>query len=452
MSGKQRGSRGKTIGLVVGVLVLTAAVLGGCLLIKQGKIVMPTGKSTDNHPSSVSETDNSEPENITKVAEATVSVTGDLIGHDAILKSAKGSKSTYNFDSIFTYIKDYADQSDYAIANLETTLAGDKKKYTGYPTFNTPDAIVDAVINANFDMLLTANNHSYDTGLSGMKRTVQVLDKKGIDHTGTYLNAEDKRYLVKEINGIKIGMLCYTYETNGTMAGRKYLNGGLMDKIGATLINSFSYKRLDDFYAELDSQIDAMKAEGAEAVVMFIHWGTEYKIAHNNTQKKIAQGLCNHGVDVIVGGHPHVVQPIELLTDQNDPSHRTVCLYSMGNAVSNQRASFFNKLKTGHTEDGVLFSVTFAKYSDGAVQVADVNLLPTWVNLCKDSATKKNVFRIVPLDKSVENWQSAFALDDEAMTNANKSYKRTMELVQEGLETSQTFYRDRDAQKLNSYQ
>ena len=137
-----------------------------------------------------------------------VSVTGDVIIHNALLDAAKVSKNKYNFDYIYTYLKSYSEASDYAVANLETTLGG--SDYTGYPVFNTPDSLLDSITAAGFDMLLTANNHANDTGFKGMSRTAKVLNERKIDFIGTVENEDDKRYLVKEINGIKLGMICYT--------------------------------------------------------------------------------------------------------------------------------------------------------------------------------------------------------------------------------------------------
>ncbi len=147
-------------------------------------------------------------------------ITGDVIIHNALLDSAKVSGNKYNFDYIYTYFKSYVSASDYAVTNLETTLGG--SDYTGYPVFNTPDSLLDSITGAGFDMLLTANNHANDTGFNGMSRTARVLNERKIDFIGTVENEGDKRYIVKEINGIKLGMICYTYEGRGrSNDGRK---------------------------------------------------------------------------------------------------------------------------------------------------------------------------------------------------------------------------------------
>lgn len=384
-----------------------------------------------------------EPEPLHVTSRATISVTGDVIGHMPMLTAAYNAKTkTYNFDNIFTYIQRYASDSDYAIANLETTLRGTEggDKYRGYPCFNTPDAMADALKKAQFDMLLTANNHTYDSGLKGVTRTLEVLNDRGFDHIGTVLKASDKHYLVKEVNGIKIGMTCYTYETSTASSTKKSLNGIPLSAEAGKLVDSFRYGKLDAFYGELEERLAAMKNEGAEVTVLFIHWGTEYQVVQNKYQKQMAQKICDLGVDVIVGGHPHVIQPVSLLTSKKDSSHKTLCLYSMGNAVSNQRKERAT-LKTGHTEDGCLFSVTFQKYSDGRVIVADTELLPTWVNLYTNNKTGKKVYQIIPLDKSVTDWKKAFGLSASAAYQAEKSYNRTVKITGEGMAQAQEYYR-----------
>ena len=152
----------------------------------------------------------------------------------------------------------------------------------------------------------------------------------------------------------------------------------------------------------------------------------------------MAQGICDLGVDVIVGGHPHVVQPVELLTAQNDPNHTTVCLYSMGNAVSNQRLGNIKAVSTAHTEDGMLFSVTFEKYSDGTVHLRSVDLLPCWVYRRTDATG--NEYNILPLDmEKADEWETMFNFPSYVANNAQRSYERTMKIVEEGMTAAQTY-------------
>ena len=374
-----------------------------------------------------------EPTAPTIVSTAKISATGDVLMHMPVVNTTKVSGG-YDFTPIFQYLDDYAADADYAVANLETTLAGldNGYAYSGYPCFNCPDEIAFDLQEAGFDMILTANNHCYDTRTVGLKRTVQTVRGLGLETLGTHASADDTKYTVQEINGIKVGMLCYSYATADEYPDRASMNGILTSEDAKGLINYFDYDNLTGFYNEVSGYIDAMEAQGAQAVVMYIHWGEEYQLQANTNQTTVAQGLCDLGIDVIVGGHPHVVQPVDLLSSTTDPDHKTVCLYSMGNAISNQRRNLMN-LNTGHTEDGVLFSFTFAEYSDGTVRLDSVELLPTWVWMGSNS------YRIIPLDTEVADWGSAFNLGSDGVASAKASYDRTMKLVAEGIQESNEY-------------
>ena len=374
-----------------------------------------------------------EPTAPTIVSTAKISATGDVLMHMPVVNTTKVSGG-YDFTPIFQYLDDYSAAADYAVANLETTLAGldNGYAYSGYPCFNCPDEIAFDLQEAGFDMILTANNHCYDTRTVGLKRTVQTVRGLGLETLGTHASADDTKYTVQDINGIKVGMLCYSYATGDEYPDRASMNGILTSEDAKGLINYFDYGNLTGFYNEVSGYIDAMEAQGAQAVVMYIHWGEEYQLQANTNQTTVAQGLCDLGIDVIVGGHPHVVQPVDLLSSTTDPDHKTVCLYSMGNAISNQRRDLMN-LNTGHTEDGVLFSFTFAEYSDGTVRLDSVELLPTWVWMGSNS------YRIIPLDTEVADWGSAFNLGADGVASAKASYDRTMKLVAEGIQESNEY-------------
>lgn len=380
------------------------------------------------------------PEPVHVISTATIGATGDILMHMPVVNNGYQSDGTYNFDSVFQYLSAYSSSVDYAVANLETTLAGTGNgyNYSGYPCFNCPDEIVDGVIGAGFDMLLTANNHTYDTRTVGMFRTLSVIEQKGIQSLGTMATAETPKYVVEDINGIKIGMICYTYETSDDNPERPSLNTIPVSMDDAECLNSFDYYQLDKFYTEMTTHIENMKSEGAEGIVLFIHWGDEYQLTPNNNQTTIAQQMCDLGIDVIIGGHPHVVQPMDLLTSTVDPEHKTVCLYSMGNAVSNQNRNNISSTPNGHCEDGTFFTVTFSKYSDGTVALEGTDVLPTWVNWQGTNASSK--YNILPLDDETrDEWQTAYNLTDSMVSYAEGSYDRTMALVGEGLKECQTY-------------
>lgn len=375
---------------------------------------------------------------------ATVLSTGDILMHISVINSGKQEDGSYNYDSIFRYVKSYTQAADFSVANLETTLCGTDNGYgySGNPRFNCPDAIVDSLKDAGFDLLLTANNHAADTDLVGYKRTLNTVRDKGLDTLGTYLSADERKWTIEEVNGIKIGMVCYTYSEGFSQKGYPVLNYHEVAENG--ILNYFTYDKLPEFYTQLQGYLDEMKAAGAEATMVYLHWGDEYKWktgeGPNANQTAMAQKLCDLGVDVIVGGHPHVVQPVDLLTSSTDSEHKTIVLYSMGNAVSNQRKEEMQKSDpTGHTEDGVLFCVTFSKYSDGSVYVDSTELIPTWVNMHSNSGTKE--YNILPLEKSTASqWQAQFGLTDNQLASAKASFDRTEALVLTGMEKAQTYF------------
>lgn len=411
------------------------------------EIRLPTGnrESEPDETTAPPETTLPEPEHV--VATASIASQGDLLMHGGVIRSGAQTDGSYDFESVFRYVKEYVSSYDFALANLETTFGGDSKPYQGWPLFNVPDAFGDSIVDAGYDMLLTSNNHCYDTLMDGFKRTIEVSREKGLMVLGSRLTEEEPRYAVVDLGGIKVGMVSYTYTTS--MSGGKPSLNGNSPVENPALINYFNYTNLDAFYTEMTDILEMMEADGAEATMLFIHWGTEYEIVENNYQDTIAQKMCDLGVDVIVGGHPHVVQPVDLLTSATDPEHKTVCIYSLGNAVSNQRISEM-RLKTGHTEDGVLFAVTFEKYSDGTVYLASAEVLPTWVNL--SSVNGKLEYNILPLeDARRDEWKEAFNLTDSLYQNCVDSYTRTMDIVGPGMERVQSWLAQQKQQRDDDY-
>ena len=438
-------------GLIVFLVILMLLMIAGtglmiklCLDITDKRVQVKPGTSQTTLPTvSPAPTETEPPETTLPTPEhvvstATIVSTGDLLMHKPVIDTGYKSGS-YDFESIFRYLSEYTMDADLAVANLETTLCSTDNgySYSGYPNFNCPDALVDGAKDAGFDILLNASNHSYDTSSVGMHRTMQVIQDKGLIPLGIVENAEDKHYIVEEVNGINIGMICYTYETDSN-ADRVALNGLPVKAEDAPLINCFDYNALDTFYAELRTRLEEMKADGAEATVLYLHWGTEYQLQANETQKKMAQKICDLGVDVLIGGHPHVVQPMDLISSTTDEDHKMVCLYSMGNAVSNQRQGNLSAIATAHTEDGVLFSITFSKYSDGTVYLESTDLLPLWVYRRSDGTG--NEYNIMPLDmERRDEWTSWMNFQEYHATAAENSYDRTMAIVGEGLTACQEY-------------
>ena len=374
-----------------------------------------------------------EPEKV--VATAKISSQGDLLMHKPVFDTCRQSDGTYNFESIFRYSADLIASYDYAVANLETTFGGDKYVYQGNPAFNCPDALAVNAAEVGYDMFLTSNNHSGDTMGDGIIRTLDVSREAGLDTLGSQ-KPEEKRYSIVEVNGIRIGMISYTWAFKD--------NGGSFSLNGLTAVkdegqmNFFTKANPAKLYNEVEPLFAEMKAEGAEATMIFLHWGEEYDLRGNAAQQKMAQKLCDMGFDVIVGGHAHVVQPMALLESTVNPEHKTVCIYSMGNAVSNQRSGYVSAAPAWYTEDGALFEVTFEKYSDGKVYLAGTDVIPTWVNMHSNQGKKE--YNILPLIKDHEDqWKESYELTDSQFAFCQKSYDRTMGIVGDGLKACQDY-------------
>ena len=391
-----RNNNGFSVFKLLLILLILVFIAGSALMIKlslgivnqvpeistsESVITLPTYTAEETEAPMEAPTE-PEPEPEKVVATATISAQGDLLMHKPLFDERsiiRQSDGSYDFSHIFKYFTEVTQKYDYAIANLETTFGGDDFPYQGNPAFNCPDPFLDSVVEAGYDMLLTANNHSNDTLQKGILRTLEKVRGANLATIGTRMTEEEPRYSIVEVNGIKIGMVCYTYSSGLNDAGIPRLNGNSPME-NEQLINWFYNRNPQKMYDEMKLILQQMEEEGAEINMMFIHWGNEYELTENNFQNQQAQALCDLGVDVIVGGHPHVVQPVELLTSAVDPEHKTVCIYSVGNAISNQRIVEM-RLKTGHTEDGVLFSVTFERDPEsGKVSLSAVDVMPTWVD------------------------------------------------------------------------
>ena len=451
MSHKNNNHTGLKIGLIVLILIFIAATafvlklsldLADTPVPTQSageSVVLPTQPETAP-PTTEAPTETTVPEPEKVIATASISAQGDLLMHKPIFDNrslVQQDDGSYDFSHIFKYFTETLQRYDYAIANLETTFGGDGFPYQGNPAFNCPDAFLPSVVEAGYDMLLTANNHSYDTLMTGITRTLEQVRGAGLATIGTRLSEEENRYEIVEVNGIRLGMICYTYTSGLSDAGVPRLNGNSpVEK--PELVNWFHYRNPDKMYGEIEQILADMEAEGMDATMLFIHWGNEYELTENGYQNQEAQALCDLGIDVIVGGHPHVVQPVKVLTSTVDPEHNTICIYSLGNAVSNQRHGNIPACPTAHTEDGSLFEITFEKYSDGKVYIQSADILPTWVNLRWSEGG--NEYNMIPLYiEEKDQWQEQFGFNDEALRKAYASYERTMKIVGEGLQQIQDF-------------
>lgn len=264
---------------------------------------------------------------------STLVVCGDTMSHMPVTNDAwDETTGVYEYSRIMAAAKPYISAADCAVANLETTLSGGPK-YSGFPAFNSPDDLASELKEVGFDLLLTANNHSLDKGSTGLCRTLDVLDEAGLAHVGTSRTEEEyeANVQVMDVGGISVAFLGYTYGTNGIALpkGAPY---------AVNVYNNDYLTQLSDPNEEkLAADLEAAKALGTDLVAVLIHWGVEYQTAANRYQKEMADFLFANGADLVLGGHAHVLQPMELRTIQRDGEEKQGFLcYSLGNFISAQ--------------------------------------------------------------------------------------------------------------------
>ena len=292
-------------------------------------------------------------------------IAGDLMQHMPQIKAAQQSDGSYNYDECFAGIKDEVESADVAIANFETTLAG--APYSGFPKFSAPDDFLSGVVGAGFDIMLTANNHCVDTHRKGLEHTLAMMDSMGVYHLGTYRNISEreKNYpFLLEKDGLRIVLLNFTYGTNGLPVPEPcYVN--LMDT------------------TEIAADLEKAKGMNPDVIIALPHWGIEYQTLPSKAQKDMAKWLLEHGVDHIIGGHPHVAQPIELLNNKQN-----LIAWSMGNVVSNQSKP--------NTYGGYMVRLEFTK-NDSVTVLSNHNYSLYWVSRPPDNGYRHQ-YRILPID------------------------------------------------------
>ena len=268
---------------------------------------------------------------------------GDIMGHGPQIESAAiEPNKLYDYSPCFRFLKPLLEQSDLAIGNLELTLPG-KPPYTGYPTFKSPDELPLALRAAGFDLLVTANNHSNDGGLIGVQNTIKTLEKNGFYQTGTFIDSSHRAALYPLIvykGNFKLAFLNYTYGTNGIPNHKP------------SVVNLIDEKAIK-------ADIDAAKAHKPDAIITVVHWGDEYQLAENERQRALAQKMLAWGSTMVIGAHPHVVQPIKNypLQEANGATRNGLVVYSMGNFISAQTKTY--------TDIGLMVEIELEKKNGG---------------------------------------------------------------------------------------
>ena len=315
---------------------------------------------------------------------------GDIMGHGPQIRAAEVVRdSVYDFTPNYRYVRPLLERADFAVGNLEVTLTG-RPPYTGYPRFRSPDALATALREAGFDLLVTANNHSNDGGRRGVVHTIEVLEREGFYHTGTFRDARMREALYPLIvyrKDFKLIFLNCTYDTNG------------IPTPAPTVVNEIDT-------AEIRRDLAVARQFAPDFTFMFIHWGDEYQRQESRAQRTLARHMLGWGADAVIGAHPHVVQPIRMEhpTDQEAFAPGLVA-YSLGNFISNQRKP--------HTDGGILLEVDLVR--DGAgTRVVAYHYTPVYRHIRQNADGSRTYFAVPPgvLD-------DAAALEDLNFTEAD---------------------------------
>lgn len=331
-----------------------------------------------------------------------ISVVGDLMCHAPQFEYARVGKDSFDFNPVYRNVKKYLELSDFTFGNLETVTAGKESGgYTGYPFFNTPDSYLTALKNVGFDLLVTGNNHSLDRSEKGILKTINEINKRNLKYVGTYTSKRDRDSIrIFDVKGIKIAVLAYSYGTNGNPIpkGKNYL------------INLIDYDLIE-------KDIQSAKTNGAELVLVHFHFGEEYKREPVQFQKDVVNKTIELGADIIIGGHPHVLQPVNFYKNNNAKLDSGFVAYSMGNFFSNQQDRY--------KYSGLILTINIKKdFSLNRFDITEVKYLPTWV--FKGNTTKGKEFVIMP---STNISDTTISFSKSELLKMNQSFDDTRYIV-----------------------
>jgi len=398
------------------VLLIVVAISMALTLLAEGLKGIPLVNSS---ATTVSQTADSKEKNTATEQEtsARIMANGDLLYHDIIYISAKKADGTYDFHENFEYVKPWLKQADLVIGDFEGTV--NKDHYlAGYPLFNAPGEVMDAIKDAGYQVLDLAHNHILDSQIEGVVSTADAIEKAGMTPIGVYTHEpRDKAPIViKEVNGIKVAILAYSYGFNG-------------------IEQSISQEDYNRYLSDLDE--DKMKAEieraekEADITIIMPQMGVEYQIEPTEEQKKLYHKMIDWGADIIFGGHPHVVEPAETVEKDGD---KKLIIYSMGNFISNQRIETMQDVENAKwTERGVLMDVTIKKKS-GKTTIETAQAHPSWVSRTPKGGYSPEgyplyLYQTYILEDFIEGGKYRSQLDEATKERIDTAYKEMNEHV-----------------------
>jgi poly-gamma-glutamate capsule biosynthesis protein CapA/YwtB (metallophosphatase superfamily) len=333
------------------------------------------------------------------IVHVSLSLVGDLMTHLPQVNNARLADGSFDFNPSFEYVKPYLSSADFTIGNLETTCAGPKRPYSGYPAFNTPDAFVTALKNTGFDLLVTSNNHSMDTEEEGLLRTIDVITQNGLSYTGTHKTQRDRDSVrIYNLKGLTLAVLNYTYGTNGILPrpDHKYM----LNVIDTLLIQN---------------DIANARKAGAELVLVFFHYGQENIAEPNTDQRFIVNKTILYGADLIIGAHPHVIGPVDYYKTVNAAIDTGFVAYSLGNFISNQYWRY--------TDAGLILNIRLQKnFTKNKTRVSDVSYIPTWVY--RSTSPLRKGHTVIPSELSLNDSIAPF-IDGESKKKMKQAFSDT---------------------------
>lgn len=339
---------------------------------------------------------------------ATIVSFGDALCHKPVDDAAYDQETgIYDFSPMFKYVEKYFQNSTINIGNCESPMAGAERGYSGYPTFNAPEHLAVDLKELGVDIMTTANNHSLDKGFNGLSSTLDFLDDAEIAHVGTARTEEEQNtILFMDLNGIRTAFLAYTYGTNGIPVPE--------DK-------EFCVNLIDEDL--ILKKINQAKDEGAELIVASMHWGVEYQTVENAEQDKLAEFLIKNDVNIILGSHPHVLQPMKMLKVKNDEGEEKegLVIFSQGNFFSNQTQE--------NTQNTAIFNIEVKKNGKtGEVTVEKVTYAPIYVNRKEPGA--KDRYELLDLDEIIRSYEAGEETWSESMYQlALKERERCINII-----------------------
>ncbi len=383
----------KILSAVIPVLLAVCTVIG---LAVAGHF---TNEETITQAESTSgNSDLQETQNAQQDAKVSLIAVGDNLIHNTLIDSGKKEDGTYNYESLYKNFEKYISTPDIAIINQETMLGGSDFDYSGYPLFNSPWEVGEAAINAGFDIFTCATNHSMDIGSKGIEQELKFFEKHPeVVHVGTNASEEDYNKVVYyEKNSIKFAILNYTYGTNGiSLPDDKQWIVNMMDK------------------EKIKKDVEEAK-QNADVIIALPHWGTENSMTVSDYQKEYAQYFCSLGVDIIIGTHPHVLEPVEWITDEKS-GNKTLVYYSIGNFISHQTNP--NQLLGGMAEITV-------ERKDGNIQITTAKLCPIVCHYYKEG--KKFNFSVYKLSEYSSDLASEHSIKGVSVDYFTKLAQKTI--------------------------